>query len=72
MTTNYVVKIKDNSIPEHMRFEGMLPGEYTSIIENISTSNELTVKLQELIFDYAQELDTDPEMIEILLVTKSE
>ena len=44
--------------------------EFKATLENIKTSNQLITKLQELIFDYAQDLDTDPEMIRILLVRR--
>lgn len=70
--TKYQVKIKDNSCPEYMQFEGMIT-EFDATIEVVDdTKQAIEVELKELIEGYAYELNTIEESIEILSITKIE
>jgi len=75
--TTYKITIKDNSIPEHM--QKAIPNfhnEYTAIIEHDYNHNnhdyytKLMAIITELIDDYAVDLNTDPENLEILSIIK--
>lgn len=74
--TTYKITIKDNSIPEHM--QKAIPNfhnEYTAIIKIRSFYTgfgkiTLLDKIDDLIQEYAEDLNTDPESLEILSIIK--
>lgn len=73
--TAYKITIKDNSIPEHM--QKAIPNfhnEYTAIIKanKFYTWGKMILldKIDTYMRDMAQELDTDPESLEILSIIK--
>jgi len=75
--TTYKITIKDNSIPEHMKLA--IPNyidTYTAIIEHNYNHNnhdyytKLMTLITELMEEYALDLNTDPESLEILSIIK--
>jgi len=70
--TTYKITIKDNSIPEHM--QKAIPNFhniYTAEITNLDDSqDQLDLAITELIEEYAVDLNTDPESLEILSIIK--
>ena len=74
--TTYKITIKDNSIPEWIITNPHAIREYTATMQvnepeyTLSYLDKFIIDLKDLIEEYAVDLDTDPESLEILSIIK--